>query len=159
MSRKVRSRDYVYTNSTWTLTQDKVYVYDGWNPVVELTNQSSTLPSFQLSKSYTWGLDLSGSLSGAGGVGGLLSATCHLSPVTCHFFLYDGNGNIVGTINCADGAISSRYEYDPFGRLVCKEGTYPPTRTSTGSRRRDIAASGGCMTTATGITARIWGGG
>ena len=120
MSRKVRSRDYVYTNSSWTLTRDIAYVYDGWNPVADV----AVSPTVTVSKSYVWGLDLSGSLQGAGGVGGLLSATCHLSPVTCHFFLYDGNGNIVGTINCADGAISSRYEYDPFGRLVCKEGSY-----------------------------------
>jgi len=124
MSRKVRSRDYVYSNSTWQLTADRVFVYDGWNPVVELTNQSSTLPSFHLSKSYVWGMDMSGTLSGAGGVGGLLSATTHCSPLTTHWFAYNGNGDVVCTINCADGAISSRYEYDPFGRLICKEGVY-----------------------------------
>jgi len=31
---------------------------------------------------------------------------------------------VVCTINCADGTISAHYEYDPFGRLVCKEGSY-----------------------------------
>jgi RHS repeat-associated protein len=124
MGRKVHVTESQYVSGQWTVTSDRWYLYDGWNCVAELLNQSSTLPSFQLSKSYIWGLDLSGTLQGAGGVGGLLSATTHCSPLTTHWFAYDGNGNIVGTINCADGAISSRYEYDPFGRLVCKEGSY-----------------------------------
>jgi RHS repeat-associated protein len=124
MGRKVRAVDSQYVSGQWTVTSDRWYLYDGWNCVAELLNQSSTLPSFQLSKSYTWGLDLSGNLSGAGGVGGLLSATTHCSPLTTHWFAYDGNGNVVNLLDMSSGSISAHYEYDPFGRLVCKEGSY-----------------------------------
>ena len=67
---------------------------------------------------------MSGTLSGAGGIGGLLSATVHSSPSVTHYYAYNGNGDVVCTINCADGTISAHYEYDPFGRLVYKEGSY-----------------------------------
>jgi len=120
LNRKVRSRDYVYTNSSWTLTRDIAYVYDGWNPVAEISATNC-----QLSKSYVWGLDLSGTLQGAGGVGGLLSSIQHQgSSIIPHFFSYDGNGNVVNLLDMSSGSISAHYEYDPFGRLICKEGVY-----------------------------------
>jgi len=142
MGRKVRATDSEYVSEQWTVTSDLWYLYDGWNCVAELLNQSSTLPSFQLSKSYMWGLDLSGSLSGAGGVGGLLSIQHkwfskppHLAAldkpphpqvtnVIPYLVFCDGNGNIVNLVDMDTGAISAHYEYDPFGRLVCKEGSY-----------------------------------
>ncbi len=43
-----------------------LFVYDGWNLIAILNPQSSILASF------TWGNDLSGTMQGAGGVGGLL---------------------------------------------------------------------------------------
>jgi YD repeat-containing protein len=49
-------------------TTTTVYVYDAWNPIAEYSNNL-------LKKAYTWGSDLSGSLQGAGGVGGLLAAS------------------------------------------------------------------------------------
>lgn len=48
---------------------DEYYVYNGWNQVVTLN------PGSSLKASYTWGLDMSGSMQGAGGVGGLLWVT------------------------------------------------------------------------------------
>ena len=42
------------------------FIYDAWNPIAQYTGNT-------LEKRYTWGMDLSGSLQGAGGVGGLLS--------------------------------------------------------------------------------------
>ena len=41
------------------------FLYDGWNMIRETTDDESTY--------YVWGLDLSGSLQGAGGIGGLLA--------------------------------------------------------------------------------------
>jgi len=142
MGRKVRATDSEYVSEQWTVTSDLWYLYDGWNCVAELLNQSSSLPSFQLSKSYMWGLDLSGSLSGAGGVGGLLSIQHkwfskppHLAAldkpphpqvtnIITYFVFYDGNGNVVNLLDMSSGSIAAHYEYDPFGRLVCKEGSY-----------------------------------
>ena len=87
------------TGSTTTL-----YVYDGWNCIAEYTGTT-------LSKTRTWGQDLSGSLQGAGGVGGLLSEK---QGSTYYYPTYDGNGNISEYLT-ASGSITAHFEYDPFG--------------------------------------------
>ncbi|NLH72943.1 MAG: RHS repeat-associated core domain-containing protein [Verrucomicrobia bacterium] len=69
-------------------------------------------------RTYVWGSDLSGSMQGAGGIGGLLKVTQHGSQVTHHFVAYDGNGNVMGLVNTADGSLSARYEYGPFGEPI-----------------------------------------
>ena len=60
-----------------------------------------------LVRSYTWGLDAGGSMQGAGGV---------------HFPAYDLNGNVMGLVNAANGNISAKYEYGPFGEVFCSVG-------------------------------------
>ncbi|MBN1670084.1 MAG: hypothetical protein JXR37_03580, partial [Kiritimatiellae bacterium] len=62
--RRVSKRVYSWTGS-WTLSATLTFVYDGWNLIAEFENGA-------LSKSFVWGLDLSGTLQGAGGIGGLL---------------------------------------------------------------------------------------
>ena len=73
---------------------------------------------------YTWGRDLSGTLQGAGGVGGLLAVTekgtqkqadTHLYPC------YDANGNI-GQMISPKAEIKAAYQYDAFGRTVDQAG-------------------------------------
>ena len=71
--------------------------------------------------SYVWGLDLSQSLQGAGGVGGLIAVVDNDSAVD--FFLYDANGNVGQLVNALTGDIDAHYEYDPFGRLISTEGS------------------------------------
>jgi RHS repeat-associated protein len=66
-----------------------------------------------LVQSYLRGLDLSGSLQGAGGVGGLLAITTATNDT--HFFAFDGNGNVVALVDADDGSVSAVYDYDPFG--------------------------------------------
>lgn len=71
---------------------------------------------------YTRGLDLSGSLEGAGGIGGLLARTdiplliAQGSPLTHAYYHADGNGNVTAL---TDGTqqIAARYVYDPYGNL------------------------------------------
>ncbi|MDT9293404.1 MAG: hypothetical protein P5698_26465, partial [Limnospira sp. PMC 1295.21] len=67
-----------------------LYLWDGWNLLAEIDpdNQSPL-------RSYVWGLDLSGSMQGAGGVGGLLSVRIHDGNHTVLPY-YDGNGNVMG---------------------------------------------------------------
>ena len=50
------------------------YLYDGWNMIADYTIDDSSSP---IQNSYSWGMDLSGSMQGAGGVGGLLAVTNH----------------------------------------------------------------------------------
>jgi len=72
-------------------------------------------------RSYVWGLDLSGTIDGAGGVGGLLWVTLHGAPglaAGMHFCLYDGNGNVVALASASDGSATARYEYGAFGESI-----------------------------------------
>lgn len=71
-------------------------------------------------RSYTWGLDASGSMQGAGGVGGLLMVNAGSGGV--HFPAYDLNGNVMGLVNATNGNISAKYEYGPFGEVFCSVG-------------------------------------
>ncbi|MEI6916424.1 MAG: RHS repeat-associated core domain-containing protein, partial [Armatimonadota bacterium] len=90
-----------------------LYVYDGFNCIAEYAGAA-------LSKTRTWGLDLSGSLQGAGGVGGLLEEK---QGATSYYPTYDGNGNISEYLTSA-GAVAAHYEYDPFGNDISPA---PPT--------------------------------
>jgi RHS repeat-associated protein len=94
--------------------QTTLHLYDGWNCIAEYTTLD--LQTFDLRHSYLWGPDLSGSMQGAGGVGGLLAVT--QTPVTgapvTYYPCFDGNGNITEYIN-ASGAIVAHFGYDPFG--------------------------------------------
>ena len=102
-----------------TATQTNEYLYDGWNMIRE--TQVSGFSS-QVS-SFVWGLDLSGTLQGAGGIGGLLSVTKHEAQSTKHYAIaYDANGNVTELVD-TNGAIVARYEYDPYGNAITTEGT------------------------------------
>ena len=89
------------------------FVYDGWNLKAELGLNNALL------RSYTWGNDLSGTMTQAGGVSGLLMA--NLSGTNC-FAGYDGNGNLTAFINAADKSLAARYEYSPYGQLIRETG-------------------------------------
>ena len=89
-------------------TETTLYHYDGWNLVHEEVEGAPA-------RSYVWGLDLSGSLQGAGGVVGLQWAVNHQTGET-HAPEYDGNGNIVRWTALAGGAESfAELGYAPFG--------------------------------------------
>jgi RHS repeat-associated protein len=104
-------------------TTTKITVYDAWNPIAEYSGSVGVSPALQ--KTYIWGIDLSGTMQGAGGVGGLLAVTD--STVT-YFPTFDGNGNVSEYLNSA-GSVVAHYEYDPFGR----------TTVATGSKAQDFS--------------------
>lgn len=97
-------------------TDTNKFLYDGWNLVAELKPNNSLL------RSYVWGSDLSGSLQGAGGVGGLLEVNYYGSSTTNCFPAFDGNGNVMTLIGAADGTVSANYAYGPFGETVQQTG-------------------------------------
>jgi RHS repeat-associated protein len=125
----------VYKNST--LQSATRYLYDGWNVIAEFDALFSGLrPLF----SYTWGLDLSGSLQDAGGVGGLLSKTDHTSTLNL-IYTYDGNGNVSELIGM-DNSITAHYEYDTFGKMAYSTGSQAALNTYRFSTKPLDAESG-----------------
>jgi len=71
-------------------------------------------------RSYVWGTDLSGTQTGAGGVGGLLIMNDVQNGT--HFYGYDGNGNVALMVNCDNGKESANFEYGPFGEVIKQTG-------------------------------------
>ena len=88
------------------------YIYDGWNIIAEYNGAT-------LGKKYTWGMDLSGSMQGAGGVGGLLAVN-EVGGST-YYPTYDGNGNVSEYLD-SSGAVQAHYEYDAFGNTTYSDG-------------------------------------
>ena len=91
------------------------YYYDGWNPVCEIVVSGDATNRID----YFWGKDLSGTLQGAGGVGGLLAVRTGDSS---YYPAYDNNGNIVAYADDS-GAVVASYAYDAFGNT--KESSGP----------------------------------
>jgi RHS repeat-associated protein len=95
------------------------YLYDGWNVIAEY-DLTAANPSASPTKRHDWGLDLSGSIQGAGGVGGLIRTKI---SSTSYFPTYDGNGNICELVNASNGTFGARYHYDPFGNTIYESGS------------------------------------
>ena len=106
---------------TWNLVGDTRFLYDGWNLLAEYSVNPTTL-TFTLTRSYVWGLDLSGSAQGAGGVGGLLQISAFSPSAFSLFPCNDGNGNVLTMVDVATGATAADYEYGPFGELLKASG-------------------------------------
>jgi RHS repeat-associated protein len=115
---RLRTRvDYVWSGTAWETSANISYVYDGMR-VVQERNGNPTV-------SYTRGTDLSGTLEGAGGIGGLLGRSTGYSSGnwTTHYFYHaDGNGNITYLVDSSQ-ALAASYRYDPFGSTTSSSGT------------------------------------
>lgn len=117
-SRRVRRVVLNYASGVWNLVSDEKFIYDGWNVVAVI--DSSTLSALRV---FTWGLDLSGSLQGAGGVGGLLAVK---DGANIYHYTYDANGNVSEVLN-SSGSVVAHYEYDAFGDTFVASGSYAAT--------------------------------
>jgi hypothetical protein len=102
--RRVRKQVWGNTNWVGSATNDLKFLYDGWNLVAELNSSNAR------ARTYLWGLDLSGSPQGAGGVGGLLEAVYYGGSTTNSFVAFDGNGNVASLVNTADGTSLAQYK-------------------------------------------------
>jgi len=111
MSRRVQKQVFDYADGSWVVAADTRFLYDGWNLIREVSSQNNQTVH------YIWGLDLSGSLQGAGGIGGLLSRI----DTSAYHYTYDGNGNVGQLVDDA-GIIAAHYEYDPFGNTISSHG-------------------------------------
>ena len=93
--------------STYCPAGTNRYVWDGNVLLAVLDHTNGVVMSF------VRGLDLSGTIQGAGGVGGVLAVTFRTHGT--HFVGYDGNGNVTALADASTGANSAVFEYGPFG--------------------------------------------
>ncbi len=116
-SRRIERRTFTYQGGAFVHTQTTMYLYDGWNVIEERSVDFQSAPPTESHRRYTWGLDLSRTLQGAGGVGGLLMAE-ELTPTQTipYYYNYDGNGNVTA-ITDSNGANVATYRYTAFGKL------------------------------------------
>ena len=91
------------------------FVWDGQVLLAILDQTNGLVMSFMR------GLDLSGTMQGAGGVGGLLAVNFKTNGV--HFVVNDGNGNVMALVSAADGTTTANFDYDPFGQIIRKTGS------------------------------------
>jgi RHS repeat-associated protein len=105
--RRIR-RDYSWTNNAWAETNEVHYVYDGMTVLQE--RNSNNVPVV----TYTRGVDLSGTVGGGGGIGGLLARTDANGSTYYHA---DGNGNITALVD-GSGNLVAKYLYDSFGNTL-----------------------------------------
>ncbi|MGA1826401.1 MAG: RHS repeat domain-containing protein [bacterium] len=76
----------------------------------------------QINKYYVWGADLSQSLQGAGGIGGLL-ASVNTPSGNRYYYCYDVNGNVGQLVDASNGEIAAHYQYDSFGNKIEASGS------------------------------------
>jgi len=126
--------------SSWSVSGEVYYVYDG-NRVIQERDVNKT-PAV----SYTRGNDLSGTLEGAGGIGGLLARSHGWSSSSGNFSTHsyyhaDGNGNVTYLVNSSQGLAAS-YRYDPYGNLLSSSGPLAPTNTYRFSSKEYVSSVG-----------------
>jgi RHS repeat-associated protein len=102
------------TRLAYRVANEERYWYNGWS-VVGRSDLAKGIV-----QTMVWGLDLSATPGGAGGVGGLLRLN-DLSNGT-FYYAYDGNGNVLGLVDATNGAIAAQYDYGPFGEPLRADG-------------------------------------
>src|SRR5437867_7818951 len=120
MQRRIR-KEFSWQSSAWVQTNEVRYIYDG-NLEIQWRD-ANNLPTLTLTR----GRDLSGSMQGAGGIGGLLARMDAGNGQTAYFHA-DGNGNVTALIN-SQQIIVAKYLYDPFGNTLSKAGTVADVNT------------------------------
>ncbi len=114
--RRIWKRVDYKVGGNWTTFYERKFVYDGWNLIAELFTNDGVV------KKFLWGLDLSGTEQGAGGVGGLLKEWDFYTWKD-YFAGYDGNGNVTLLTAGSDGTVAARFEYGPFGEAIRSSGS------------------------------------
>ena len=123
----------------WSIDRCVRYGWDGWH--LSLSYRANPNGAYLgPDQSFAWGPDLSSSLGGAGGIGGLVAycdddydANNHPDPDLGPMYpIYDGNGNVVrmcrfaavgsGGFEGVECRTAAAYEYGPFGEALSVTG-------------------------------------
>ena len=114
LGRRVEQRYEKNDGGTWTELWARRFLYDGFQLIAEIDPATDAVQN-----TYYWGYDISHSLGGAGGIGGLLMVDDGESR---YLPGYDGQGNLTMLLNESDGSLAARFEYGPYGEILRKEG-------------------------------------
>jgi RHS repeat-associated protein len=130
------SRDYTWQGGAWLQTNEVRRVYDGMLAIQE--RNSLNVPTL----TYTRGRDLSGSLQGAGGIGGLLALSDQKSTILNHSYYHaDGNGNVTCLVD-TNQTVVARYLSDPYGNSLSVTGSKSDQNCYRFSSKESHAGSG-----------------
>ena len=102
-----------------TSSKTETYAYDGWNLIAVYDDSAYNHTPLI---TYTWGWDLSDSLQGAGGVGGLLMS-CERGGTGWSYY-HDGHGNVSQIVSQSTGSVNTKVEYDPYGNIIAGTPTW-----------------------------------
>ena len=119
LGRLRKTQSYAWNGMGYTLSGETQYIYDGWRVIQERNSSGTPVVS------YTRGTDLSGSMEGAGGIGGLLGRSHGYSSgnwSTHSYYHADGNGNITYMLNAGQSMVAS-YKYDAYGNTLASSGS------------------------------------
>lgn len=135
---RLRSREEDgWNGSGWIPGTPTHYIYDGSVVINERVSGGGF---------YTRGPDLSGTMQGAGGIGGLLAVTWGFGGVgVAHYYYHaDGNGNVTYLTDSSQ-ALAASYRYEPFGNIISSSGTKAAVNVYRFSSKERHANSGTCI--------------
>jgi len=108
------ANDWIYAD-----VYESLLVYEGWHPIYEkVLRDKGEAPTMSTSR-FHWGLDISNTYGGAGGIGGLLMV---IRDGAEYLPGYDGNGNVINMVEFETGNVAATFEYDAFGQTVRQTG-------------------------------------
>ena len=108
MGRRWQKAVDTWNGSAWVADTTNFFLYDGYNMVQERNEPNGVI------RSYVRGLDISGTLQGVGGIGGLLAIS---SGTNTWFYFGDANGNVTELVD-GSGVITTHYEWDVYGNRI-----------------------------------------
>ncbi|WP_265593491.1 RHS repeat-associated core domain-containing protein [Verrucomicrobium sp. BvORR034] len=111
---RIRTRTYVNLPAK---VEASAMLWDGWLPMLEdRVVDGVVLPR----RRFVWGLDITGTLDGAGGIGGLIAIEEQGGRILLP--IHDGLGNITKVVDKASGSTVAEYSYGPYGEMVGQSG-------------------------------------
>jgi len=134
-----RTIQYTWNGSAWTSQGESRHLYDGMLIVQE--RSSGNTPQVH----YSRGLDLSGTIHGAGGIGGLLMRSHGYSGgnwSSHNAYHSDANGNVTALVN-SSGVLQASYKYNPYGGLISFSGALASANRMRFSSKLAVFSSGG----------------
>ena len=95
------------------------YVYHGWQVIGVLDGEDNVI------ETYTHGPDLSGTVGGSGGIGGILACTVYEGGTNEYVYHCDAQGNVINVTDDSEASVAS-CTYSPFGQLLTQAGDFTP---------------------------------